>query len=105
MRALMAARSAGPALAAVNNFKPMSVGGLEGALQQNATMANRQAEDPIIADTLRQFMRSGTAAGPVLTQMERGNADTLRKTVNEDTINAMTGVPRQSDPERSRGIQ
>lgn len=90
MRSLLAERAAGPALAAVRNFTPINTDQLAGMLQQRATLANRQAEDPIIADTLRQFTRAGTAAGPVLTQLQRDNADTLRKTVMDDTINALT---------------
>lgn len=93
MRDAIAARTAaGPALSAIQNFKPMSAQGLEGDLQQTATTANRQAEDPIIADTLRSFARNGTAAGPALTNMMRDNATTLRTTMLNDKIAAMKNV-------------
>lgn len=71
-------------------FNPTTTQGLEGALQDTSTIANRQAEDPIIADTLRSFARTGTAAGPVLTQMMRDNATSLRSTMGENKIKALT---------------
>lgn len=91
-QAIAARTAAGPALAAVQNFKPMTEQGMEGALQQTATTANRQAEDPVIADTLRSFERSGSAAAPVLTSMMRDNATSLRQTMLGDQINAMKNV-------------
>lgn len=91
-QAIAARTAAGPALAAVQNFKPLTSQGLEGALQQTATTANRQAEDPVIADTLRSFERSGTAAAPVLTSMMRDNATSLRQTMLGDQIDAMKNV-------------
>lgn len=90
--AIQARGAAGTALNKLNAFKPMSEGGLEGALQETATTANRQAQAPVIADTLRQFARTGTAAGPVLTNMMRDNATTLRQTMLGDQIDAMKNV-------------
>lgn len=90
LRGLLAQRAAGPALAAVNNFQPINTNQLAGLLQQRATQANNDAQRPVIQNTLRQFARTGTAAGPVLSNLERTNADTLRKTVLDDTIAAMT---------------
>lgn len=90
--AIKARGAAGPALAAVQNFRPMSERDLEGALQETATTANRQTQQPIIADTLRQFARTGTAAGPVLTQMMRDNGSSLRTTMLQDQIAAMKNV-------------
>lgn len=87
--AIRARGASGTALDKLQAFKPMSEGGLEGALQETATTANRQAEAPVIADTLRQFARTGTAAGPVLTNMMRDNATTLRQTMLGDKIGAM----------------
>jgi len=91
-RAIAAREAAGPALAAVRNYSPLTAGELEGDLQQTATTANRQAQQPIIADTLRAFARSGTAAGPVLTNMMRDNATSLRQTMLQDKIGAMKNV-------------
>lgn len=99
--AIKARMAAGPALSAVQNFKPMSSQGLEGALQETATTANRNATDPIIADTLRSFARTGTAAGPVLTQMMRDNAGSLRTTMLNDKIGAMKNVGEINNTNRS----
>lgn len=99
--AIKARGAAGPALAAIQNFRPMSSGDLEGALQQTATTANRQAEDPIIADTLRSFARTGTAAGPVLTNMMRDNATSLRQTMLNDKIQSMTNVGQINNTNRA----
>lgn len=92
LSAIKARSAAGPALAAVQNFKPMSSKGLEGDLQETATTANRQAQAPIIADTLRQFARTGSAAAPVLTTMMRDNATSLRQTMLDDAIKAKQNV-------------
>ena len=92
---------AGSALAKVRDFKPISSQGLEGLLQQTATTANRQAQDPIIAATLRQFARSGTAAGPVLTNMMRDNATSLRQTMLNDQIEAMKHVDSINNGKRA----
>jgi hypothetical protein len=93
MKQAIAARSAaGPALADIQNFKPLSQEGLEGQLQETATTANRQAQQPVIADTLRSFARTGTAAGPVLTNMMRDNATSLRQTMVGDQLAAMKNV-------------
>lgn len=90
--AIQARGAAGTALNKLEAFKPMSSAGLEGSLQETATTANRQAQTPIIADTLRQFARTGTAAGPVLTNMMRDNATSLRQTMLGDKIGAMKNV-------------
>lgn len=90
--AIRARGASGTALDKLQAFKPMSQSGLEGALQETATTANRQAEAPVIADTLRQFARTGTAAGPVLTNMMRDNATTLRQTMLGDQIDSMKNV-------------
>jgi len=91
-QAIAARSAAGPALAELRNFRPMTSEGMEGALQETATTANRQAQDPIIADTLRAFARTGTAAAPVLTNMMRDNATTLRTTMLNNKIGAMKNV-------------
>ena len=99
--AIKAREAAGPALNAVKNFQPMTAQGLEGDLQQTATTANRQAEDPVIADTLRQFARTGTAAGPVLTNMMRDNATSLRQTMLQDKISSMQNVDNINNSQRA----
>ena len=87
--AIKAREASGPALAAIRNYNPLTSQGMEGALQETATTANRQAQDPIIADTLRSFARTGTAAGPVLTNMMRDNATSLRQTMLGNKIESM----------------
>lgn len=99
--AIRARGASGTALQKLEAFKPMSSDALEGALQETATTANRQAQQPIIADTLRQFARTGTAAGPVLTNMMRDNATSLRQTMLGDKIAAMKGVGDINNQRRS----
>jgi hypothetical protein len=94
MQAVIARSSAEPARAAIENFRPMDAATLSGLLQDKTTQANRASQDPIIADTLRQFARTGTAAGPVLDTMMRTNAQGLRDTVRDNTISAMTSAPQ-----------
>lgn len=91
-RAIAAREASGPALAAVKNFRPMSAAELEGGLQETSTVANRAAQQPIIADTLRQFARQGTAAGPVLAQMMRSNGDSLRTSMVDNKLSALKNV-------------
>lgn len=98
MRARSLADVAGRDLAA---FRPKSSAELEGALQDTSTTANRQAQAPIIADTLRQFARTGTAAAPVLTQMMRDNATGLRQTMGENKIRALENTDKVNDSRRS----
>ena len=102
--AIQARSGADSARRQLENFRPMSSGELEGNLQQSATTANRQAQDPIIADTLRSFARNGTAAAPVLTSMMRDNATSLRQTVLQDKIAAIKGVGDINNTRRA-GLQ
>jgi hypothetical protein len=63
-RSLTAADAADSAMRAIRAYSPMTPGALTGALEQKATMANRQIQDPLVADTLRTYARMGTSAGP-----------------------------------------
>lgn len=101
MQSLLAQRAADPALRAVQNFKPMTADELTGDLTQQATTANRSVQDPIIADTLRTFARTGTAAGPVLEQLQRSNAGELRKSMIDSRIAALTNVDQINNQRRS----
>jgi hypothetical protein len=76
----------------LENYQPKSQAEVLGALQDSSTRANQISQAPIIADTLRQFARTGTAAGPVLAQLSRANSDSLSKEMSDNTVKAMTGT-------------
>lgn len=99
IQASLARRGMSGALNDLNNAPKTNVASLEGALQGATTRANQVSEAPIIADTLRQFARTGTAAGPVLAQLERASGDTLSQEMSRNTIDAMKGA---SDIDASR---
>lgn len=80
------------ALNALESYQPKSEANVLGALQDSSTRANQVSQAPIIADTLRQFARTGTAAGPVLAQLERANSDTLSKEMSDNVVKAMSGT-------------
>lgn len=85
-RALQSSDAADSALRGLRAFNPMSANGLTGALIERATTANRNAETPLIQDTLRQYARMGTSAAPVLSQLQRQSADNLRSSIIDSTI-------------------
>lgn len=89
---ITARSAAGPARAAIENFRPMGADALAGLLQDRETRANNVTQEPLVADTLRQFARTGTAAAPVLDQLMRTRAQGLRDTVSDSTLKAMTGI-------------
>lgn len=92
IQASLARRGMSGALNDLNNAPKTNVDSLEGALQGVSTRANQVSQQPIIADTLRQFARTGTAAGPVLAQLERANSDTLSQEMSRNKIDAMKGA-------------
>jgi hypothetical protein len=47
---------------------------------------------PLIADTLRQSARTGSAAGPVLAQLGRTSADELSKQMSDNVVKAATST-------------
>jgi hypothetical protein len=91
-RSLTAADAADSAMRAIRAYSPMTPGALTGALEQKATMANRQVQDPLVADTLRTYARMGTSAGPVLSQLQSGSADNLRKAIIDATVAGQTNA-------------
>ncbi|HEY4384385.1 MAG TPA: hypothetical protein VGN34_07930, partial [Ktedonobacteraceae bacterium] len=95
-QALLRAAQAGPgydtAIRNLQNFRPTSANELSGLLQQQATAAARQTYDPIEQDTVREFARTGTAAGPVLAKLGQGEADNLRKSLIDSRIAAITNA-------------
>lgn len=90
--ASLARRGLSGAINNFDNYQPVSQARLYGALQDASTRANQISEHPIIADTLRQFARTGASAGPVLSQLERASGDTLSQEMSQNVIKAMTGA-------------
>jgi hypothetical protein len=90
--ASLARRGMSGALNNLNSYQPKTQAEVQGALQDSSTRANQTVQAPIIADTLRQFARTGTAAGPVLAQLQRASSDSLSKEMSDNTIRAMTGA-------------
>lgn len=93
--------SADSARMKLDAFRPMSSGELEGAMQETSTLANRTAQQPVIADTLRAMARNGTAAGPVLSQLMRDNATTLRSSMLDNRVRALQNVGQVNETNRS----
>jgi hypothetical protein len=95
-QAALRASRAGPAADAAQrdlaNFRPMGSDQLVGLLGQQATLANQNTFRPLVADTLRSFARTGTAAGPVLGQIGRDAATNLRQSLIDAQIKGMTSV-------------
>lgn len=65
---------------------------LAGLLQQRATDAARATFDPLTADTLRSYQRTGTAAAPVMAALGKQQFESLRDTLADSQIKALTGV-------------
>jgi hypothetical protein len=103
-RAAMAAPAADTAQRELQQFRPMQSGDLAGLLQQRATTAANETFRPLVSDTLRAFARTGTAAGPVLGQIGRVQADNLRKSLIDSQISAMTGV-EGINAQRRQGLE
>ena len=74
---------------AMESYQPRSVDELAGLLQGAAIDATNRTNQPIISDTLRSFARTGTAAGPVLSNLMSTNASTLRDTIIDARIKAL----------------
>lgn len=91
-RSLTASDASDTAMRAIRDYNPMTPGGLTGALIEKTTNANRAVQDPLVADTLRQYARMGTSAGPVLAQLQRESADGLRKSIIDSTIAGYTNA-------------
>lgn len=89
-RAGLAAPAADAAIRDLQAFRPMRQDELAGLLTQQSTDAARATYDPLRADTLRAVARTGTAAGPVLAQLGKSEADSLRQSLRENLITAMT---------------
>ena len=91
-RAADAAPAADAAARDVASFRPMQGSELTGLLTDQGITAARQAYDPLRADVLRSTARTGTAAGPVLAELGRSEAQNLRNTLTDAQIQGLTGV-------------
>ena len=90
------ATQAGPAydtaIRDLQSFRPMGSDELAGLEKQQATNATNATFRPLVADTLRSFQRSGTAAGPVLANIGKTQYDALRDSLMKSRIDAITGM-------------
>jgi hypothetical protein len=101
VRAARAAPTADTAGRELANFRPMGSDQLVGLLGQQATLANNAVFNPLVADTLRSFARTGTSAGPVLGQIGRDAATNLRQSLIDAQIKGMTSVDAINQGRRS----
>jgi hypothetical protein len=91
-RATLAEPMADRAIRDLGSFRPMGADVLTGLLQQRATDASNATFRPLVADTLRSFQRTGTAAGPVLASIGKTQFDALRDSLADAQIKGLTGV-------------
>ena len=103
-RATLAGSAADTAQRNLSSFRPMGSDQLVGLLQQQATLANNSTFRPLVADTLRQFARTGTAAGPVLGQIGKDQATNLRQSLIDAQIKGMTSV-NDINQQRRQGLE
>jgi hypothetical protein len=91
-RATQAGPAADAALRELQANRPMGSDELVGLLQRQGTNAARETFDPLRADTLRQFQRAGSAAGPVLAQLGKQEYSSLKDTLLDAQIKGMTNI-------------
>src|SRR3954471_4804161 len=85
----------------LEDFRPISGTDMTGLLSEQATRASNATYAPLIADTLRQFARTGTSAGPVLAQLGKGSADSLRDSLIEAQLKGMQNTDSINQNNRS----
>jgi hypothetical protein len=88
----------------LQDFRPMAADQLIGLLQQQGTIANNNTFRPLVSDTLRQFARTGTSAGPVLGQIGRDAASNLRSSLLDAQVKGMTSID-QVNQGRRQGLE
>lgn len=91
-RASEAAPMADAANRDLASYRPITGTDLTGLLTQQATIANREAYDPLRADVLRSTARTGTAAGPVMAQLGISEAQNLRNSLLDAQVQGMTNA-------------
>lgn len=85
----------------LQSFRPMGQDQLIGLLTNQATTAARATYDPLRNDVLRGVQRTGTAAGPVLSELGRGEAANLRNALRDAMITGMTTTDQINQGRRS----
>lgn len=88
----------------LQSFRPTGQDELVGLLTDQATKAARATYDPLRNDVLRSVARTGTAAGPVLTELGRGEAENLRNSLRDAMISGMT-TTGQINQTRRAGLE
>lgn len=86
------------------DFKPTSGDELTSLLSQSAITANNETYRPLVQDTLRQFTRSGSAAGPVLANIGKRSGADLRQGLIDARLKGMTGADSINNTRR-QGLQ
>jgi hypothetical protein len=99
-RATQAAPVADTAIRNLQNFKEMPSSALVGLLDQRAADAANTTFRPLVADTLRQYQRTGSAAGPVLADLGRQQFESLRDSMADAQIKGLTGVDQINQARR-----
>ena len=93
LRAAIAARpGADAARRAIEAFRGQSGTELGDMLAARSTTEINRSNQPIIADMLRAYARTGTAADSQLSALQTGNADSIRKAITEAMINGRTNA-------------
>lgn len=102
------ATAAGPVADAarrnLESYRPMGSDELAGLMTAQATNASNATFRPLVADTLRSFQRTGTAAGPVLAELGRTQYNALRDSMMKSRMDAITGVD-QINQSRRQGLE
>lgn len=91
-RSLRAATSAEPFLNQINNYRPVSGTELGGLLQERGAIATNDAYRPLIQQALTQAQRTGSAAGPIISDVGRQSSADLRKNAIDSMIAGKTGA-------------
>jgi len=92
------------AMMRLSQFKPQTTDELSGLLQESAVNANNAVYRPLVADTLRQFARTGTSAGPVLADIGRRSSADLRQAMIDSRVAGLQNV-EQVNNSRRQGLQ
>jgi hypothetical protein len=88
----------------LSQFRPQTTDDLSSLLQESAVNANNATYRPIVADTLRQFARTGNAAGPALADIGRQSSRDLREAMIQSRIAGLQNVG-QLNNQRRQGLQ
>jgi hypothetical protein len=85
----------------LEDFRPTSGSEMAGLLGEQATRASNATYTPLIADTLRQFARTGTSAGPVLAELGKSSAGNLRDSLIEAQLKGRSGADQLNQSRRA----